>query len=149
MLKERTLAVTKAENGSVILSTVLNGLVPLLLRETLAEMVKEAWKGSDLNRRLKDFLLGRNETKVRKLRQQIDTKLSARLRKKERHVDVYCHVEFSGEGRRPDLQVHVSVVAPRLPTRGQVLDGWDSNPEVSSWLHERLRPPAKRDSGRE
>jgi len=148
-LKGRALAVTKAENGSIILSTCLVGLGVWLLRETLGETVKEAWKESDLNRRLKDFLLGRNETKVRKLKQRIDAKLSVRLHKEGRRVEVYSHVEFSGEGKRPDLQVHVNVIAPSLPTRGQVLNGWDSDSEVSSWLRQWLQQRARRDSARE
>lgn len=55
--KGKCLLIKRMEGGSFIIEGVVAGLAIYILKETLGETLKEAWKESKLHEKIKDFLL--------------------------------------------------------------------------------------------
>src|SRR5437667_6035480 len=55
----RSLQLDEAHSGSLILIGTIAGLAYWILDNTLKETFREAWKESDLHKKLKDFFLSR------------------------------------------------------------------------------------------
>ena len=145
LLKGHCLEVIEAKNGSVILGSILTGVVVELLKATVGETVREAWKEGDVHKRLKDFLLRRNEAKVEELRRRVDARLSRQLLRKGHFASASSNVTRYSGGRL-HLGVYVEVHSPKRPTRGQVLNGGPVDPEMAAWLRDLIGSRIKREA---
>ncbi len=61
-----------SNRGSLIITGIVAGLAFWVLKNTLGETLKEAWKDTDMHRRLKDLLLWRMKGKSKEVKEEIE-----------------------------------------------------------------------------
>jgi len=122
-LKGHALSIKKIEQGSIVLGGLLGGLVIWVLNATIGATLKEAWLGTESHRKIKEFLLKNQRSKVLDIERQIEAKLPRQLTLKHYSSDV----EVSVLGTHPDypsrvdVRVKATFVVFRTPSRGEAL----------------------------
>ena len=103
-----SLMITDARRGSILLEGVLIASVTWMLLNTVGETFKEAWKETDMHKKLKElFLLGRNRD-VEKIAKNIENQLDrAHFR---RRVIENKKVQVIEENGERIIQVEVKII---------------------------------------
>lgn len=122
----RTFSVEKASNGSLLLGGLAIGLAYWILQNTLGETVKEAWKESELNARIKGLLLRRLNGKVEELSQTLPTAIAEHEAGSPAAPDITAEI---GQDRIVVLIVE-RPPSPRPPSLGRIRLDFDTPLDV-------------------
>src|SRR5437868_1968218 len=74
----QSVLVESASGGSIVIACVVSALALWILKETLGETIKEAWRDSPTHHHLKDFLSRERTLKTEQIAQRLERRMRGR-----------------------------------------------------------------------
>ena len=117
----QSLQLDEAHSGSLILIGSIAGLAYWILDNTLKETLREAWRESDLHKKLKDFFLSRRHHKLANVQRELGPQMHRYRFEERRQIAAEIEVHTLIEEETLTVVVIDQDILPSPPTYDQAL----------------------------